>query len=394
MNLQEAHARIRALPDYNVFISLSQDLRCAGPAVGIKDLIDVKGMVTTGGGILGSRQPATEDAPVIENIRRAGGCIVGKTNLHEWAFGVTNENPHYGWVRNPRDPSRVAGGSSGGSAAAVAAGMCDWAVGTDTGGSIRIPASLCGVVGIKPSSGLISTHGMVPLARTLDVVGPLAPDVRTAARAVVMMGGLTRLAPPSDGDHRELKLGVPAGWVEGLDSETLAVWDRVREGIPDVEFPSRRRLEQPFQMILFAEASAFHLQWMESRPNDYGPDVLQLLRMGLKVRGADYVRALDERVQLQREADQAMGALDALLLPATSCVAPPLGTPHVREKLLRFTRPFNLTDQPVVVLPAVSGGLPVGIQVIGRRGQDARLFAVAQRLERAWGGRLRDCQLA
>src|SRR5689334_20323664 len=140
-------------------------------------------MVTTAGGVILPDVPATEDAPVIARLRSAGCVLIGKTNLHEFAYGVTSANPHYGTVRNPHDPSRVAGGSSGGSAAAVAAGMCDWAIGSDTGGSIRIPASLCGVAGFKPKFGSIDIAGVIPLSRSLDTLGPLAPDVRTMARA-------------------------------------------------------------------------------------------------------------------------------------------------------------------------------------------------------------------
>src|SRR5580704_7015460 len=169
-------------------------------------------MVTTAGGIILPNEPAQRDAAVIEMIRAQGCVIVGKTNLHEFAFGVTSVNPHYGAVLNPHDPSRVAGGSSGGSAAAVAAGMCDWAIGTDTGGSIRIPASLCGVVGFKPALGSIDTTGVVPLAWSLDTLGPIAPDVAAAAKAYAMMSG----EPVSLEQIDRPRLAVPRGWVAGL----------------------------------------------------------------------------------------------------------------------------------------------------------------------------------
>src|SRR3989442_1957908 len=152
-------------------------------------------MVTTAGGVILPAEPATDDAPVITRIRQAGCVVVGKANLHEFAYGVTSVNPHYGPVRNPYDSSRVAGGSSGGSAVAVAEGMCDWAVGSDTGGSIRIPAAFCGVVGFKPTIGTVETEGVIPLSRSLDTLGPLAPDVRSVARALEMMSGLTDLVP-------------------------------------------------------------------------------------------------------------------------------------------------------------------------------------------------------
>jgi len=183
MRLDEARARIRERAELNAFISVS-DEQGDGTVVAVKDLVDVKGMVTTAGGVLLPSVPATEDAPVITRIRRAGGIVVGKANLHEFAYGVTSVNPHYGPVLNPHDPSRVAGGSSGGSAVAVAAGMCDWAVGSDTGGSIRIPASFCGVAGFKPEFGSIDIGRVVPLARSLDTLGPLAAVVHQ------LVGGL------------------------------------------------------------------------------------------------------------------------------------------------------------------------------------------------------------
>src|SRR5579864_9265613 len=188
VDLDPARARIRARPELNAFISVF-DRQGAGEVVAVKDLVDVAGMVTTAGGVMLPNSPAAADAPVVARLRRQGCVFVGKTNLHEFAYGVTSANPHYGAVLNPRDPSRVAGGSSGGSAVAVATGMCDWAIGTDTGGSIRIPASLCGVVGFKPTRGLLSTEGVLPLSESLDTVGPLARDVRTAARALEILSG-------------------------------------------------------------------------------------------------------------------------------------------------------------------------------------------------------------
>src|SRR5256714_3139177 len=188
VHLEDAKRRIEQHSELHAFISISDETG-KGPVVAVKDLVDVKGMVTTAGGIILPKTPAADDAPVVQRLRRHGCVMVGKTNLHEFAYGVTSVNPHYGAVLNPHDPGRVAGGSSGGSAVAVAAGMCDWAVGSDTGGSIRIPAALCGVVGLKPTRGSVSLAGVVPLARSLDTMGPMAPDVRTAARALEMMGG-------------------------------------------------------------------------------------------------------------------------------------------------------------------------------------------------------------
>src|SRR5256712_12918251 len=195
MELGTARRRILERADLNAFISVSSE-EGEGTVVAVKDLVDVAGMVTTAGGVILPREPAAEDAPVVKRLRNAVCVVVGKTNLHEWAFGVTSTNPHYGAVRNPHDVDRVPGGSSGGSAVAVAAGMCDWAVGSDTGGSIRIPASFCGVVGFKPTIGSVDTTGVFPLSRSLDTMGPLARDVRSAARALEMMSELAGLGAP------------------------------------------------------------------------------------------------------------------------------------------------------------------------------------------------------
>src|ERR1700693_3316947 len=230
----EARRRIDERADLNVFISISSE-DGAGPVVAVKDLVDVAGMVTTAGGIILPNEPAEHDAPVVQRIRSAGCVVVGKTNLHEFAFGVTSVNPHYGTVRNPHDPSRVAGGSSGGSAVAVAAGMCEWAIGSDTGGSIRIPGSLCGVVGFKPELGSIDTTGVVPLAWSLDTLGPMAPDVASVARAFTLMSGETVALEPVG----RPRLAVPRGWVADLDEPTGAAWRLVSSGLEEVAFVGR-----------------------------------------------------------------------------------------------------------------------------------------------------------
>jgi aspartyl-tRNA(Asn)/glutamyl-tRNA(Gln) amidotransferase subunit A len=378
MNLDEARARIRERSDLNAFISVSSEAG-SGTVVAVKDLVDVRGMVTTAGGIILPDVPATADAPVVERIRKAGCVIVGKANLHEFAYGVTSVNPHYGTVRNPHDPGRVAGGSSGGSAVAVAAGMCDWAIGSDTGGSIRIPASLCGVVGFKPAFGSIDIDGVIPLSWSLDTLGPLAPDVSTAARAYTMMSGdtinLDNLAKP--------RLAVPAGWVGGLDEATERAWTLVSSGVPEIPFVDRDRLFPSGLTILQSEAATYHRRWAAEFPEKYGADVLGHIKHGLGIAAVDYVAAIRERPLLHAMAQAAMEGVDALILPATGIVAPAVDAGNeVREPLARFTRPFNTTYQPVAVIPAPVPGLPVGIQVVGRTNTETLLAALW--LEREW----------
>lgn len=364
--------------DLHAFISMSDETG-TGDRVAVKDLVDVRGMVTTAGGIILPEVPAADDAPVIKRLRAFGCVMVGKANLHEFAYGVTSVNPHYGAVLNPHDATRVAGGSSGGSAAAVAAGMCDWAIGTDTGGSIRIPSSLCGVAGFKPRYGSIDTVGVIPLSRSLDTLGPIAPDIATTARAFTMMSGeavsLDALARP--------RLAAPAGWVSDLDEPTAAAWRSVSSGVPEVDFGDRETLHQVGLTILLYEAAQYHRKWATEKPEKYGADVLRLIRLGFDVPEADYRDAIKRRKQLADDAVRAMDGIDALILPATAIVAPRTDAGHeAREPLSRFTRPFNTTQQPVAVLPAPVTGLPVGIQVAGKTNPEA--LRAAAWLERDW----------
>jgi aspartyl-tRNA(Asn)/glutamyl-tRNA(Gln) amidotransferase subunit A len=383
MEMTDARARASQLRDWNLFITMT-DEEGDGEVVAVKDLADVRGTPTTAGSVLLPREPKANDAPLVRNLRGRGCSVIGKTNLHEWAFGSTNINRHYGTVRNPRDPTRIAGGSSGGSAAAVAAGVCDWAVGSDTGGSIRIPAGLCGVVGFKPTLNLIDTTGVVPLSVSLDTIGSLAPDVATAARAVTTMAGVEDWAGIGSSALGTLRLAVPANWVSALDEPTRAAWELVSAGLPEVELPDLEEMQRACLDIMFREAAAYHREWMETRPEAYAPDVLARLRTAAEVTEEAYLRAVGQRGRFQAEVARAMRGLDAILLPATAGVAPPIGDVVDTQPLVRFTRPFNLTGQPVFSLPAPVPGLPVGIQVVGHFGRDAELAGVAAGLESEW----------
>ena len=378
MRLAEARSRIEERSDLHAFISLTDETE-EGTIVAVKDLVDVKGTVTTAGAIILPKTPAAEDAPVVARIRKAGCVVVGKANLHEFAYGVTSVNPHFGTVRNPHDPTRVAGGSSGGSAVAVAAGMCEWSIGSDTGGSIRIPASLCGVCGFKPAFGSVEIGGVIPLSPSLDTLGPLAATLAGCASAHAMMSGEEI---PLDG-LTQPRLAVPAAWIAGLDRPTAEAWRIVSEGLPEIDFPSRDSLFQAGLTILLFEAAAFHRRWAAEVPDMYGADVLRLIKRGLDVPAADYEQALVERARLENAALAALEGYDAVLVPATAIVAPPESDANeVREPLSRFTRPFNTTRQPVAVLPAPAPGLPVGIQVAGRT--NAETLRAAAWLESRW----------
>ena len=380
MQLEEAKRRIEQHRELHAFISISDETG-DGPIVAVKDLVDVKGTITTAGGIILPNTPAAADAPVVRRLREHGCVMVGKTNLHEFAYGVTSVNPHYGAVLNPHDASRVAGGSSGGSAVAVAMGMCDWAIGSDTGGSIRIPSGLCGVVGFKPAIGSIDTTGVIPLSRSLDTLGPMAPDVATTARAFAMMTGEAAPAMPSS----RPRLGVPANWVRDLDDQTSQAWAMVSRGIPEIQFVDHGPLFRDGLTILMVEASLYHRRWVAEVPEKYGLDVLALIRRGFEIPAVDYAEARAARPGLQAAAHAAMADVDALILPTTAIVAPSVTAGiEAREPLARYTRPFNLTGQPVVSLPAPVKGLPVGIQVVGQT--NAGALAAAMWLEREWRG--------
>ena len=384
MDAAEARRRVAENAHLAAFISVSEE-EGAGPAVAVKDLVDVRGMVTTGGGAILPGTPAEDDAACVAELRRQGGYVIGKANLHEWALGPTSSNPHHGTVRNPMDVERIPGGSSGGSAAAVAAGLCDWAIGTDTGGSIRMPAALCGVVGLKPSLGTVSTEGVFPLAPSLDTVGPIAPDVRTAGAALEMLSGRSGYAPAASPQPPDsFRLAVPAGWVEDLDADTEAVWTAVAGDLPEIAFPDRLRLTEAFAAISGFESAGVHRRWIEECPERYGPDVLERLRAGLGVPRASYEAALREREAVRREVADAMRGWDAIVLPTCACVAPRIDGPDRREPLTRFLRGFSLTGQPALSIPAPAPGLPVGIQLAGRFGEDAALLRVALALEGAW----------
>ncbi|HXM56486.1 MAG TPA: amidase, partial [Candidatus Dormibacteraeota bacterium] len=381
----EARERIAACAELNAFISVTEE-DGEGPVVAVKDLVDVRGVPTTGGGAILPLVRAERDALVIRRLREHGCVMIGKTNLHEWAFGVTSQNPHHGGVRNPRALDRVPGGSSGGSGAAVAAGLCDWAIGSDTGGSIRIPASFCGVVGIKPTIGSVDTEGVIPLSRTLDTLGPLAPDVSTAARALEMLSGLPDLLPERVRPLSELRVGAAAGWGDGLEPELAAPWERVAGGLSEVQLPERRRMGEAGLTILLAEAAAFHRHSLELYPDRFGDDVRRLLEQGLEIDRHAYSMALLEQSRIRAETETAMEGWDAVLAPTTRVLPPKLGEAYERADLTGYTRPFNTTGQPVVTLPAPvpADAVPVGISVVGHFGQDAAVIEVALALEAAW----------
>lgn len=352
-----------------------------GPTVAVKDLIDVEGMPTSCGGPPAGATVAARDATAIASARRTGVFIVGKTNLYEWGYGVSSENRWHGAVLNPLAPERSAGGSSGGSAAAVAAGLCDWAVGTDTAGSVRIPAALCGVVGFKPSYDLIPREGVQPLSPSQDTLGVLAPSVAAASTGAWALAG-------TGGEHSDrgpARIAVPAGWVEELDADVDRAWRAIAAGLPEVDVGPRAPLFEHAARVQAFEAARVHDRALREDPGRFGPDVRARLQSGALISEAATEESVGALRQASARVEAGFDSCEVLALPTTACVAPPLGgaAEATREALTRFTRPFNATGQPAISLPLPVAGLPVGLQLIGRRGDDARLLAIAARVERA-----------
>lgn len=372
-----------------------------GIPVSVKDLVDVAGTPTTSGSRVPPRMPL-HDAPVVGHLVRAGAIIVGKTNLHEFAFGTTSDETAFGPVKNPHDRARSAGGSSAGAAVALVEGMCYGSVGTDTGGSIRIPAAACGVTGLKPMRGEISSGGIVPLSATLDHVGPMARTVEdTALMFHAMLDGEPRIDRLPAEAVAPLWLGVPVPYFfDKLDDEVVRLFGEARAAlerggytVSDVVIEHAERTADVYLHIVLPEAGWYHAPLLDAHADKYSPGVRVRLEMGRYILAEDYLRALHARVALGRAVDKALEGLDGLLLPALAIAAPPLGAASVsvgrsqepvRAMMLRLTQLFNITGHPAIVLPCGTGrdGLPRAIQLVGHRGGTERLLAMAAAVER------------
>jgi len=380
-----------------------------GVPIAVKDLIDIEGVPTTAASRVRDGQVAAGDAPVIAHLRRAGAVLIGKTNLDEFAFGTTSENSAFGPVRHPLDPSRSPGGSSGGSAVAVATGMALAALGTDTGGSIRIPAAACGVVGLKPTVGEISTDAVVPLSRTLDHLGPFA---RTVGDAAILFRALAALAGPAphvdksgadlSGSAKDLRLGIPRGYLtDVLDTDVRTRFDEAVAAlraagaqVADVVIPHASSTPAVYVHIHSPEGATYHARTLDTHAERYMSAVRRRLEVGRYVLAQDYIRAMDGREVLRGEVDAALAGCDALLLPALPIPAPPIGAESVvvngaeepvRALMLRLTQLFNLTGHPAISIPCgrTAAGLPCGLQIVGRTMGTEALVNVAASLESA-----------
>ena len=371
-----------------------------GIPVSLKDIIDQRGVATTAASRLRAGHVASRDATVVARLRHAGAVIIGKTNLHEFAFGTTNEDSAYGAVHHPLDPSRSPGGSSGGSAASVLAGMAYASIGTDTGGSVRIPAAACGLVGLKPGLGEVPTDGVVPLSATLDHVGPICRSVADAGVLYGALRGQSNPPPIAPAVVRGMRLGVPRGYfLSLLDDEVAAGFERACTRLTDagvvlndVAIPHTREIAPVYLHLVLAEAAAYHARTLEQRYSDYTPNVRIRLEMGRYVLAEDYVRAIQGRAVLTAEVESVLQGRDGLVLPSLAVPATRLGEPTVRigdsdepvrNITLRLTQLFNLTGHPAIALPcgATRAGLPVSLQLVGHRHRTVDLLAAAAALE-------------
>jgi aspartyl-tRNA(Asn)/glutamyl-tRNA(Gln) amidotransferase subunit A len=352
--------------------------------VGVKDVIDVAGMPTTAASKI-LRRVAERDAECVARLRAAGATIVGKLNTHEFAFGALTNSPHFGPALNPWNREHSTGGSSGGSGAAVAAGLVDLALGTDTAGSIRIPSAFCGVTGHRPSTGSVPTGGVFPVSWTLDTVGPLARTAEECRRALEVMA-----ARPLQGAARDLRVGVVTRLFEQAQPAVAGACEEALGGLPGrhepVAIPLHDEISTITQLVMLPEAASAHLPWLRTRLADYGADVRARLLAGLLLPSTAHVTGLRARRWALAENERELGRYDLLVAPAMPCTAPRLDAipPEFRLALMPYNSPAALLGLPVTVVPCgLVDGLPVALALYGRPGEDAVPLAAAHAFQQA-----------
>lgn len=373
-----------------------------GIPIGIKDNIFLKDETTTMGSEIHRNHIPEISAIVVENLEKAGAVIIGKHNLHEYAWGVTNENTHFGDTHNPWDPERITGGSSGGSGAAISSGSSFAAVGTDTAGSVRIPASACGIVGFKPTRNLVSKEGVFPLSDSLDHVGPMGKTVEDVASL------LDILAPSKEGENfyakstnrplEGFRIGINEEYyfnqldapVEKIVRKSISLLEEQGVEIKEVKIPSLEQVAFIGYMTILSESFKVHEDNLTNRIKDFGPDIQGLYSMGIP-NAVDYIKAQDIAVQLKKEFKEVFSEIDVLLTPTLPVLPPKIGDNKVlingkeedlNDHIMRFMFPSNITGVPSLSLPGgLAEGLPVGIQLIGAPFGEAAVLSVAKRLE-------------
>lgn len=361
---------------YRAFLAVPDEVPDGVP-LAVKDLIDTAGLTTTYGSAIFRDHVPERSAPCVTMLEEAGYAVMGKTNLHEFAYGVTSDNPHFGAVVNPLDAGRIPGGSSGGNGAALAVGLCDLALGTDSAGSVRFPAACCGVVGFKPTWGLLPADGVFPLAPSFDTPGPMARSVSGCAELMRALG----LVEEGSADVR-----AAVAWTELADPLVRA---RVEEaaallpGVEHVDFPLPGDMNPAFQ----AEAADVHRELFAEHVDLYGENVRRKLEAAFAVSDEDVAGSRAEREAYRALALEALEGFDVVLTPTMLMVAPPIGVGDLalRNRMMLTTRPFSATGWPALALPCgpAEDGLPASVQIAARPGDDAVVLAVGQALERA-----------
>ena len=377
----------------------------AGVPISVKDLVLTTDAPTTAGSrTFGAGVTTTRDARVVERLRRAGAIIVGKTNLHEIAMGVTTINEHFGPSHNPWDLSRIAGGSSGGSAVAVAAELGCASVGTDTRGSIRIPAACCGITGLKPTRGLVSTDGVLPLSWTLDHVGPMTRSVRDAALMLAAMVGrrdlLARYLAAVDHRPTALRLGIADYYFRDIDpeideaiAESIGCLEAAGHTVRRVDVPELDGAQHASAIITGAEALAYHDERLRAAPDGFGPLVRQRLERGYALGAIDFVRAQRTRLDVAAGFERLFAEIDCLVAPTLAALPHRIGEESVRigehdanplESFTRLNSPQNMAGIPALSVPCgfSAAGLPIGLQLIAARGRDDLVLALGAEYQR------------
>ncbi len=381
-----------------------------GIPLGLKDLIAIRGFPLRAGSRIWQDNISAEDAFVVKKLRRAGAIFIGHHNMHEIALGVTTVNPHYGACHNPWNLERISGGSSGGSAVAVASGLSLGALGTDTGGSIRIPASLCGVVGLKPTFGRVSVRGVLPLSWNLDHVGPLARCVEDAAILYQVIAGYDDRDPYSahitsqrlfDPDLLSLpgiKIALASDpFFTDADPEIVQAvrraalsFENLGAIVEECEFPDALLAAQTNSLMVISDAAAIYEQDLKTQPDLFGEDILQRLRKGAMVTSSQYIHARHTQNLLRKRFNEFFGDYDFLITPTTPITAPLIQGEDALEQaknLTRFTAPFNLSGLPAITIPCGfdSQGLPIGLQIVTKAWNEERLLQVAYIYEQSAG---------
>ncbi|MGD6894574.1 amidase [Bacillus infantis] len=389
ISLTEESALAAALKAERAFKRKEKQHILAGIPFSVKDLFDTSGVRTTcGSRILNSHIPR-KTAPLIRLLDQFGAVMTGKTNMLEFAYGAVH--PDYGQTNNPWDSSKTAGGSSGGSAASVAAGLSLFSLGTDTGGSIRIPASYCGIAGLKPTYGLLPVEGVFPLSDSLDHAGPMA---KSAEDLLVIMESLYPQVAEFSDDEEALTVGVlPPVFFNGMDEDVMAAYNNTlaeaeKAGwkIREIDIPLFEQTEHILMNVLLPEAALVHEQWT-GRKEDYAQITFKQIQAGLRHNSLDYLKARQQMAELRQQVDEALNAADILLMPTVSYPAPEEDPALEMDDEMKFTGIFNVTGHPDVTIPAglSKEGLLIGMQLAGQHKEDIRLLKRAVRLEKLLG---------